>query len=351
MLRGTPSHRSSATDRLAFAHDATPRLDPNLAVLVAAIAILASCTSDGGSDDHAPIGSGPKGSSAATVDPTGPGPTTTAATPDACSLITAEDAEIALGAEVEIEDDPFAVGLLEGDPAEFASVCAYRPAGAGADDDRGIVIGIAAPGAITSEEFDELTEDGVALGGPGDEGYAVDDGVIFRRGDLVVGVIIESGEGFATDRALSLELAGIAAQGLPAPAPDTSNVVCALLTEELAESILGRDLVFGSDAVVDEQRSGCGYREEAGGGFVSLRVTRGPDEATDFEGALDAASGSEGFRELEGVGDRAFVRVGGGVVDVIVLAGDAFIGTMTFTPEEELVDQTIELATAIAGSI
>jgi hypothetical protein len=56
----------------------------------------------------------------------------------------------------------------------------------------------------------------IALGGPGDEGYAVDEGVLFRSGDLIVGIVVKTGEGMDTDRALALELAGIAAARLSA---------------------------------------------------------------------------------------------------------------------------------------
>ena len=84
------------------------------------------------------------------------------------------------------------------------------------DDRRAIMIGVAAPGSITPEEFDELTEEAIPLGGPGDEGYAVDEGVLFRSGDLIVGIVVQTGEGLDTDRALALELAGIAAAGLSA---------------------------------------------------------------------------------------------------------------------------------------
>ena len=49
---------------------------------------------------------------------------------DACSLVTQEDVEIALGAKVEIVQDPFGQGFLEGDPEAFAGACAYRPVGA-----------------------------------------------------------------------------------------------------------------------------------------------------------------------------------------------------------------------------
>jgi len=73
------------------------------------------------------------------------------------------------------------------------------------------VISIAVPGSVTPEEFDALTEGGIPLGGPGEEGYAVDEGVLFRSGDLIVGIVVDTGEGMDTDRALALELAGIAA--------------------------------------------------------------------------------------------------------------------------------------------
>jgi len=43
----------------------------------------------------------------------------------------------------------------------------------------------------------------------------VDGGVLFRSGDLVVGIVVHTGEGMDTDGALALELAGIAAAGLP----------------------------------------------------------------------------------------------------------------------------------------
>lgn len=130
---------------------------------------------------------------------------------DACSLVTQDDAEIALGVEVEEVQDPFAEGFLEGDPAEFAGVCTYRPSQG--NDGRVVAIGVAAPGSITPGEFDELAADGIPLGGPGDEGYAVDGGVLFRSGDLIVGIVVHTGEGMDTDRALALELAGIAADG------------------------------------------------------------------------------------------------------------------------------------------
>ena len=77
-----------------------------------------------------------------------------------------------------------------------------------------VAIGVASPASITPEEFDELTEGGIQLGGPGDEGYAVDGGVP-SAGDLVIGIVVHTGEGMDTDGALALELAGIAAAGLP----------------------------------------------------------------------------------------------------------------------------------------
>lgn len=184
-----------------------------LRVLVVALLVLPACSSGDDGGDAAPPATGPD----ATSSPTGPSPDPeTTGAPleiDACSLITQEDAEIALGAEVEEVEDPFGEAFLEGDPAEFAGVCAYRPSGA--DDGRVVAIRVAAPGSITPEEFDELTEGGIQLGGPGDEGYAVGGGVLFRSGDLVVGIVVHTGDGMDTDGALALELAGIAAAGLP----------------------------------------------------------------------------------------------------------------------------------------
>jgi hypothetical protein len=78
-----------------------------------------------------------------------------------------------------------------------------------------VAIGVAAPGSITPEEFDQLAEGGIPLGGPGEEGYAVDGGVLFRSDDLIVGIVVNTGDGTNTDQALALELAGIAADGLP----------------------------------------------------------------------------------------------------------------------------------------
>jgi hypothetical protein len=43
----------------------------------------------------------------------------------------------------------------------------------------------------------------------------VDGGVVFRSGDLIVGIVVVTGEGMDTDRALAPELAGIAADGFP----------------------------------------------------------------------------------------------------------------------------------------
>ena len=181
---------------------------------LAAILVLPACSSGDGDEDPPPAVSG----SGATGSSTGPssetGATGSSSAIDACALITEEDAEIALGAEIEVVQDPFGEGLIQGDPAEFAGACAYRPSGT--DDGRAIAIGVAAPGSITPEEFDQLTEGGIPLGGPGDEGYAVGEGVLFRSGDLVVGIVVTTGEGMDTDRALALELAGIAAAGLSA---------------------------------------------------------------------------------------------------------------------------------------
>ena len=329
-----------------------------LAVLLV-VALTPACSSSGGdgppgasptADAATGVETGPAGSIATDAPaPTGATGATGAIAPDACSLLTQEEAKIALAGAVELVTDPFGEGVIEGDPADFASICVYRPAGS--DADHLVAVAIAAPGAVTDAEFDDLVSGGIPLGGPGDEGYAVEDGVLFRSGDLVVAVRVSTGEGLATDRSLALELAGLVGSRLPEPAPDPSNPACSLLTEDLAEEILGIDLVFGSDAILDDQRSGCGFREEAGPTFVSLRMTRGADAAIEFDEAFRLASDEEGFRELEGIGDRAFIRVGGGSVDVIVLAGDAFLGTMTFSPDDDLVDETIDLATAITVSL
>jgi hypothetical protein len=181
---------------------------------VVAILILPACSSGDGAEDPPPAATASGATGSSTGPTSDPGTTGASTAIDACALITEEDAEIALGAEIEEVEDPFGEGFLEGDPAEFAGVCAYRPIGV--NDGRVIAIGVAAPGSITPEEFDELTEGAIPLGGPGDEGYALDGGVLFRDGDLIVGIVVHTGEGMDTDRALALELAGIAAAGLSA---------------------------------------------------------------------------------------------------------------------------------------
>ena len=138
-----------------------------LRVLVVALLVLPACSSGDDGGDAAPPATGPD----ATSSPTGPSPDPeTTGAPleiDACSLITQEDAEIALGAEVDEVEDPFGEGLVTEDPGEIAGACGFRPSGV--DDGRVVAIGVAAPGSITPEEFDELTEGGIQLGGPGDE--------------------------------------------------------------------------------------------------------------------------------------------------------------------------------------
>lgn len=185
-----------------------------LSSFVVAFLVLPSCSSGDDAEDAAPTATGSGGTSSSTGPSSDQGTTGASTAIDACSLITEEEAEIALGTEVEIVEDPLGEGLVVEHPGEVASACAFRPGGT--DDGRAIVISIAVPGSVTPEEFDQLTEGGIPLGGPDDEGYAVEDGVLFRSGDLVVGVVVHSGEGMDTDRVLALELAGIAAAGLSA---------------------------------------------------------------------------------------------------------------------------------------
>lgn len=181
--------------------------------LVVVLLALPACSSGDDGEAGAPSATGPAATSSSTG-PSGPGARGAPVLIDACSLVTREDAEIALGAEVEVVQDPVGEGLVVEERGEVASACAFRPSGT--DDGRAIVISIAAPGSITSEEFDRLTEGGIPLGGPGDEGYAVDRGVVFRSGDLIVGIVVITGEGIDTDRALALELVGIVADALSA---------------------------------------------------------------------------------------------------------------------------------------
>ena len=184
-----------------------------LSGLVIALLLLPACSSGDGGEDSSPAVTGPDVTGSSTGPSSDPGTTGAPLVIDACSLVTQDDTEIALGAEVEAVRDPVREGLVTEDPGEVASACGFRPSGV--DDGGAIVISIAAPGSVTPEEFDALTEGGIPLGGPGDEGFLLERGVVFRSGDLIVGIAVITGESMDTDRALALELAAIAADGLP----------------------------------------------------------------------------------------------------------------------------------------
>ena len=139
----------------------------------------------------------------ATRDPTGAtGATgTTAATgatgltgtsADACVLLTAADAEEALGGPVTQVSDPIGEGLITGEPDSFTSVCYYRPE---PDDFASYAsLVVITPGSSTETEVEAEASLGEPLEDLGDEAFvAGEQAVTVRVGETLFAVFVVRG--------------------------------------------------------------------------------------------------------------------------------------------------------------
>jgi hypothetical protein len=307
-----------------------------LAALVALTALAAACSS-GDDDGNAATATG----ASAPADPSG----ATGGTSVACELFTQADAEAVFGAPVERVQDAVEQGLITASAIPPGTeVCYYRPTPD--DGSRFAAVAVLPPGALTEEEYRAQVADGLALGGPGEDGFDVNGSIITRIGDTVVLAVATTIAGKANDPSAGLEIATLVVSRLPPPEPDTDNPACALLTEELAESVVGVDLVFDSDQIVDEQRSGCAFHDAAGPTSVILQMTQGPDAAAGYRTIHESAADSSGFREIEGLGDEAFV-----VLDAFVLSGDTVLKITVFIEDGTGAEEALEVARAVVAKL
>jgi hypothetical protein len=318
-----------------------------LVVLVTVGALTAVACSSGGGDAEATASTGATGWTAATgataAAPTSP--TGASGVPSsACQLFTQADAEELFGEPVEQVADAVELGLITASAIPAGTgVCYYRPTPD--DGSRFAAVAVLPPGALTEEEYRAQVEGGVGLGGPGDDGFEVNGGIITRVGDTVVLAVATTAPGKANDPSAGLEIATLVVSRLPPPEPDPDNPACGLLTEELAESVLGIDLAFDSDLIVDDQRSGCVFHDDGTGGPTSvyLSLTRGPDAASDYRAAHEGSEDGAEFQEIDGLGDEAFATA----YDVFVLAGDSLLRITVQAGAEFDVEGAIELGRAI----
>lgn len=300
-------------------------------VVVSLLVIAMSATTCSSSD------TGGSPSTSTPSDPTGP-PATGTTGSSACELFTTADAEALFEGPVENVPDAVEQGLITASaiPAE-ADFCYYRPTPD--DGARFAAAAIVPPGAVTEEEYAGWVEGGTALGGPRDDGFEVDGGIVTRVGDTYVLAIAAADTDGGNDPSAALEVAAAIVSRLTPPTPDSANLACRLLTEELAESAAGIDLAFRDD-VAEERRSGCGYVGRSDPGSVILLVTQGPDAAAEYGTVRDSRVDDRGFRELEGVGEEAFTDG----FDTYVLEGDTLMKVSIFVDGGPLVDEEITLA-------
>ena len=302
-------------------------------VAVAAGLALVACTSE--AEPGATAASASPSPSAAAVDAS-----------TACELFTQRDAEELFGGPVERVADPVEQGLVTAAAVPAGTdVCYYRPTPD--DGSRFAAVAVLPPGSITEEEYLAQGERGVAIGGPGDDGFEVDGSIITRVGDTVVLAVATTIADEANDRAAGLEIASLVVSRLPPPTPDPDNPSCQLLTEALAEPILGVDLVYGGDEISDVQHSGCGFHAVDGPTNVTLRLTRGPDAAAEYEAIRADAADNEGFRSVPGIGDDAFATTS----EAFVLAGDTALRITVFAPEGDEAAVAVEIARAIVTEL
>ena len=90
--------------------------------------------------------------------------------------------------------------------------------------------------------------------------------------------------------------------------PDPGNVACQLLTEEIAEPMIGVDLSVAGD-VATGNHSTCVLRDTAGTVSVELRITLGSDAKREYDELYASVEGAHGVRLLDGLGDEAFQAV------------------------------------------
>lgn len=298
-----------------------------LAPAVTIVAMLVACTSRG---------AGPT--------PTAPAPT---AAPSeeasvACELFTLDDAEELFGTSVERVPDAIDQGLIAASAIPAASeVCYYRPVPE--DGSRFAAVAVIPPGALSEAEYQTQVEGGVPLAGPGDDGFEVNGSIITRRDDTVVLAVATVEAGEPNDPQAGLEIATLVVSRLPPPAPDPDNPACLLLSEALAEPILGVDLVFADDYVSDDQRSGCGLRSDDLPLGVSLRMTQGAEARLDFENLRADATEQDDFEVVRGLGDEAFATES----EAFVLVGETALWINVFSPDAPSTEQAIEIARAI----
>jgi hypothetical protein len=247
------------------------------------------------------------------------------------------------GGAVEQVPDAIEQGLITASAIPAGTdVCYYRPTPD--DGSRFAAVGVIPPGALSDEEYRAQVEGGVALGGPGDDGFEVNGSVVTRVDDTVILALATTEAGAGNDPSAGLEIATLIVSRLPPPTPDPANLACQLLTEELARSAVGIDLGFDGDEA-NGQRSGCQYSGRTGPGYVILRVTQGSDAAADFEAERARFEQDVAFREVSGLGDSAFVTD----LDVFVLDGPTFLWISAYGEDGPAIDGGLDLAEALVA--
>ena len=139
-------------------------------------------------------------------------------------------------------------------------------------------------------------------------------------------------------------------QDPPDVEPDPGNAACDLLTEEVVEPIFGVDFGVASDVMVGEH-STCVLRNGANSISVDLRITTGRRADDEYEALFASVAGSDGVRELDDLGDRAFRAFAANDAHVLALVGDTMVRLSTSTLDGSLPDETLALAREIVARV
>jgi hypothetical protein len=132
--------------------------------------------------------------------------------------------------------------------------------------------------------------------------------------------------------------------------PDPDNVACQLLTEEVAEPIIGIDLSVAGDVAVGDH-STCVLRDTAETVSVELRITLGRDAQREYDALYASVEGAHGVRVIDGLGDEAFQAVATNDANVLVVTDDTLVRLSTASKGPALARETIELARAIVSNV
>jgi hypothetical protein len=132
--------------------------------------------------------------------------------------------------------------------------------------------------------------------------------------------------------------------------PDPDNAACQLLTEDVAEPIIGVDLSVAGDVSIGNH-STCVLRDADETVSVDLRITLGRDAQREYDELYASVEGARGVRLVDGLGEQAFQAVATNDAHILVMTDDTLVRLSTASEGPALGRETLELARAIVSNV